>query len=381
MPGMVSCFTASAKNMVLANKMKNMREELRKINKKFKDFHFTPGSQQDQPPCDDRETKGDLNKEEIIIGRDAEKKEIMDILSASHSKDGAMFLPIHGLGGMGKSTLARRVYNDTQFKQYYDHQVWVYVSQEFDLKKIGRSIISSLSTAAGQQNTDTWELIQQCLDGLLLGEKILIVLDDIWEEDEFKLTELKGMLNKNRNMVDVLVTTREESIANKICTNTAYKLQPLENNVCWEIIKRYSEFEHKSSQVQLEEIGLDMAKKCAGVALAARALGYMLKPIDLHDWLEINNSDIWNESQDNKVLPSLMLSYERMAPILRLCFSYCAIFPKGHDIYEDDLVHQWVALDFIKNPSEGKKYIKQLLGMSFLQYSKLPAVSYYITAR
>jgi hypothetical protein len=374
MPRMVSYLTAAGKNMTLANKMKNMRKELRKINSDRQEFHFTPASQ-DRPSWDDRETTADMNND--ILGRDVEKKEIMDILSASHSKDGAMFLPIYGLGGMGKSTLARLVYNDTQFKQYYDHQVWVYVSQEFDLKKIGRKIISQLPTAAGQQNTDLQsdlQLIQECLKIQLGGKKILIVLDDIWEKDKFKLTELKGMLNKNCNMVDVLVTTREESIANEICTNTAYKLQPLENNVCWEIIKRYSEFEHKSSQVQLEEIGLDMAKKCAGVALAARALGYMLKPIDLHDWLEINNSDIWNESQDSKVLPSLMLSYERMAPILRLCFSYCAIFPKGHDIYEDDLVHQWVALDFIKNPSEGKKYIKQLLGMSFLQYSKLPTV-------
>jgi hypothetical protein len=374
MSGMVSYLTAPAKNMVLANKMKNMREELRKINKEHQDFHFTPASQ-DQPPCDDRETKSDVNKEEIILGRDAEKKEIMDILSANHSKDGAMFLPIYGLGGMGKSTLARLVYNDTRFKHYYDLlPVWVYVSQELDLKKIGRSIILQLPTTGGPQNTDTLQLIQQCLDDQLRGKKILIVLDDIWEEDEFKLTELKGMLNKNGNMVDVLVTTREESIANKICTNRAYMLQPLKDNVCWEIIKRYSGFEHKSNQVKLEEIGLDITKKCVGVALAAQALGYMLKPEDQDGWAEINNSDIWNESQHNKVLPSLMLSYERMTPILRLCFSYCAIFPKGHDICEDDLVHQWVALDFIKNPSEGKKYIKHLLGMSFLQYSKLSTV-------
>jgi DNA-binding XRE family transcriptional regulator len=112
------------------------------------------------------------------------------------------------------------------------------------------------------------------------------------------------------------------------------------------------------------------------VALAAQALGAMLEKLeDLDEWTEINNSDIWNESlEDNdRVLPSLKISYERMHPKLRICFSYCAIFPKGHNIAKDDLIHQWIALDFIK-PSEGKQYIRQLLGMSFLQVSKLPKV-------
>ncbi|GJN10545.1 hypothetical protein PR202_ga28646 [Eleusine coracana subsp. coracana] len=146
--------------------------------------------------------------------------------------------------------------------------------------------------------------------------------------------------------------------------------------------KRYSEFKDISNKGELERIGLDIANKCGGVPLAAQALGYMLKSKDLHGWTEVKNSDIWNESsgvddsQDMKVLPSLKLSFERMAPILRLCFSYCAIYSKGHDIYEDDLVHQWIALDFIKKPSEAKAYIKQLMGMSFLEHSKLPSVYY-----
>jgi hypothetical protein len=94
----------------------------------------------------------------------------------------------------------------------------------------------------------------------------------------------------------------------------------------------------------------------------------------------MNKNNIWN-NESTEVHPCLRLSYERMLPILRLCFSYCAIFPKGHNINEDDLIYQWISLDFIERPSVGNKYIKQLLGMSFLQYSKPPSVSYYITSR
>ncbi|CAN6180515.1 unnamed protein product [Urochloa humidicola] len=145
---------------------------------------------------------------------------------------------------------------------------------------------------------------------------------------------------------------------------------------CWEIIKIFSNFEQKHNQESLEHIGLDIAKKCGGVALAAQAVGYMLQSKDLSGWTEINNSDIWNESSEDNgdVLPSLKLSYERMPPQLRICFSYCSIFQKGHNIAEDDLIHQWIALDFIK-PSKGKEYVRQLLGMSFLQVSKVPSTT------
>ena len=362
----------------LANMMKSMREELEKINKEFRDFNFSQGSTSapvEQQDDDVRETSSDLT-EKPIVGRDGEKQEIINLLSSGTNNDETVIVTIHGLGGIGKSTLAQLVYNDAQIIKKYDHRIWVYVSRDFSLKKIGSSIIS-LIPGGGQQNRDTLEVINQSLDILLSGKKVLIILDDLWEEEDTKLDELRSMLHVGRkgSMIDVIVTTRNEDIARKVSTSKQYKLQPLKDDTCWEIIKRCSKFEQKHNQGRLEKIGLELAKKCGGVALAAQALGYMLQYKDLYGWAEINNSDIWNESSEDNggVLPSLKLSYERMPPQLRICFSYCAMFPKGHNITEDDLIHQWIALGFIK-PSMGKEYIRKLLGMSFLQVSKLPKV-------
>ncbi|XP_034568258.1 uncharacterized protein [Setaria viridis] len=377
-PAVLSCLPVAHKKIVVANRMKSMREVLRKINKDFRDFEFSNGGtctsleQHD----DHRETSSRL-PEEPIIGRNKEKQEIINLLSAGTSNDETVIVSIHGLGGIGKSTLAQLIYNDAQFKEY-DHRIWVYVSRDFSLKKIGSSIISLIPIEGGQQNRDTLEAINQCLDNLLSGKKVLIVLDDLWEEKDTELRKLRSMLQvgKKGTTIDVIVTTRKEDIARQVSTCPPYKLQPLNDYTCWEIIKRYSRFEDQHYQERLEKIGLDIAKKCAGVALAAQALGYMLQSKDLFGWTEINNSDIWNESSEDNggVLPSLKLSYERMQPQLRICFSYCAIFPKGHNISQDDLIHQWIALGFIK-PSKGKEYIRQLLGMSFLQVSKLPKTS------
>ncbi|KAK3124201.1 hypothetical protein QOZ80_7BG0583260 [Eleusine coracana subsp. coracana] len=108
------------KKKALANKMKKMREKLEKINKERQSFNFVlaAGANLEQKHYDPRETTSTVD-EKKILGRDGEKEKIIDILSANHRirKDGAMVLPIYGLGGMGKSTMAQLVYNDTQFKQ------------------------------------------------------------------------------------------------------------------------------------------------------------------------------------------------------------------------------------------------------------------------
>jgi len=376
MPGVLSCLPVAYKKIAMANRMKSLREKLRKIEKQIAIFDFKKGSNtNNEQPYDERETTSYL-PQEPLIGRDGEKQEIIKLLSANTNNDEIVIVTICGLGGMGKSTLAKQVYNDAQFKMY-DHRIWVYVSQDFNLNKIGSSIISQLPSEGGPQNMGIQQVINQCLENLLLGKKVLIVLDDLWEEKMTKLDKLRRMLQVKGSKVYVVVTTRKEQIARKLSTGEPYKLRPLEDDICWEIIKRSSRFELKPNKENMEQIGLDIAKKCGGVPLAAQVVGSMLQKIDdLSGWIEINSSDIWNiSSEDNDVLPSLKLSYERMPPQLRVCFSYCSIFPKGHNIVGDDLAQQWIALDFTEQ-SKAKEYIKQLLGMSFLHVSKLPSVCY-----
>lgn len=381
---MLSCITTAYKKIAIANSMKRLREELKKIRMDFDNFKFdiaqgTSTTNVQHP--DKRVTTSYFLPE--VQGREGEKQEIINLLHASSNNDvSETVVPIYALGGMGKTTLAQLVYNDDRFKKQYDYCIWVYVSQDFNLLKIGNSMISQLQVKGAQQNRDLQnkdlQVIMECLDNLLFAKKVLIVLDDLWERDDTELCKLKRMLHvgKKGSMIDVIVTTREKAIAEKFSTSKLYKLQPLKDDICWEIIKRSS----KCNQKEFERIGLDIAKKCGGVPLAAQALGGMLQSKDLSEWKKINDSDIWNETTNDKVLPSLKLSYYSMPQQLRICFSYCAIFSKGHNIFEDDLIHQWSVLGFIET-SKGKEYIKHLLGMSFLQVSKMPSVCYNITSR
>nr|CAB3484251.1 unnamed protein product [Digitaria exilis] len=349
----------------MAGKMKVVREKLDIISKERDKYSLaTSNSNNVQQVMNDRATSPEVIQAEIL-GRDEEKQKLVALFSSSSE---FIVLPIYGIGGIGKTTLAQMLFNDTHFSSY--EKAWVYVSQTFDLTKIKETIRSQL-----QLDKDA---------GPSAPKSILIVLDDLWEEDDFKLDDLKKSLKiigNNGHKVHVIVTTRGAGIAKKVQTSVAYNIQALSVDVCWDIIKQRASFENRFDKERFEFIGKEIAEKCGGVALAARAIGYILRSkSDLHEWVSVKESGIWNvsssgSSSDDRVLASLKLSYSSMPSYLRLCFAYCAIFPKGHKMAKDELIYQWAALGFIM-PSDGtsiqqhgEAYINQLLDMSFFHHS------------
>ena len=360
----------------LANRMKQMREELKVITDQHKSFMLKPGTiTRELKITDTRATSSVMKDEELIVGRTNDKRDIMASLSESNTGRITIF-PIYGIGGIGKTTLAKMVFNDAQFKDY--SHVWVYVSQTFYMNKIGNSIISQLSKAESQLTKR--QMIHNSLVELLAGKNILIVLDDLWEDIGSHLDDLKDMLKVGDSRIVVIVTTRNEGIANKFQTIEPYKLAPLSNDSCWIIIKQKSSFDSRDDKHEVEQIGKDIAVMCGGVALAAQSLGYMLAELTSDEWESVRKSNIWNVSASeytDSVLSSLRLTYSYMPSHLKLCFAYCAIFPKGHKMVKDDLIHQWNSLGFIEETDIfsteqlGERYISQLLGFSFLEYSRL----------
>jgi len=366
----------------MAGNMKKVREKLESISNHHHKFSFTASSRSYVQQVIDERATSSMVIETNILGRNQEKQKVMALLTNGSTSSEFIILPIYGIGGIGKTTLAQLVFNDTHFK---DHEkAWVYVSQSFDLKKIDDSLRSQLqmeqSLLVGTHEPDADPLI--C-------KKILIVLDDLWENNDFKLDDLKNSLKKvgDKCKVHVIVTTRDAGIAQKIQTTNAHMIEPLSLDMCWAIIKQIVNFEDRADKERLEDMGKEIAVKCGGVALAARALGYILRSRNSDGWVSVKESGIWNISTSgytatpyDNVLASLKLSYSSMPPYLRLCFAYCAIFPKGHKMAKYDLIYQWAALGFIKPSDEvstwqhGENCIKQLLGMSFLQHSKSPSV-------
>lgn len=310
--------------MKAAKKMKKMREKLEKITKQHKDFSFISDgcSNIHQVLTGDRVTSPKVD-EAIIVGRTDEMQSILGSLSRKILTQDFTIFSIYGMGGIGKTTIAQLVYNDKQFKDYT--RVWVYVSQILDLNKIKSSIVSKLSTRE-REITD--------LEMVAAGTKVLIVLDDLWENDWAKLDTLKLLVNiGNETKVIVIATTRDEGIARRFSTIEPYKLKPLTDEMCWQIIKHKSAFENRDDKELLEQIGREIAVKCGGVALAAQSLGYTLHSRRLDEWESVKDDDIWNQpssldSSLNHVLASLKLSYVSMLPCLKYVSAIVPSFQK-----------------------------------------------------
>jgi hypothetical protein len=133
-----------------------------------------------------------------VIGRDNEKEEIIELLMQLYGRgeDGAKGLcviPIVGIGGLGKTTLAKLVFNDKRMNEVFQLKMWVCVSYDFDIRQIIIKIINSTSATtstpvlalAHQENIDHFD-IEQLVSRLrhkLYGQKFLLVLDDIWNDN------------------------------------------------------------------------------------------------------------------------------------------------------------------------------------------------------
>ncbi|CAL5010319.1 unnamed protein product [Urochloa decumbens] len=375
--------------LTMPHKMKKVRKELKKLWKEQNEsLRLVDLSK--QPNMVERSWSESFSASvDNLIGRDGVKEEIMSLVLQSEVDVYISIIPIIGLGGLGKTTLAQAVYEDKR-SEIFDIRAWVYVSETFDLKKIGKDIISGADNSIDLSNC-TLDSIKNHLKKILHTRRYLIILDDFWEQNGSNLQKLKQLLQYGMKGSKIIITTRVESVVQKlrsvVLSNTkigvdrAIKLEYLSTEDCWEIMKQGASFEPSDDASELEKIGLEIADKCCGVPLVASSLGYILmsQEPNVEVWSEIRDTKMvldLKENEDDKTttLGTMMLSYYHMQPDYKLCFVYCAIFPKGFVVDNNRLIQQWAALGYI-DTKQGQHCIDYLLGMSFLHISKSSLVT------
>ncbi|AES69308.1 putative P-loop containing nucleoside triphosphate hydrolase, leucine-rich repeat domain, L [Medicago truncatula] len=319
-----------------------------------------------------------LVDESSIYGRDVDKEKLIKFLLAGNDSGNQVpIISIVGLGGMGKTTLAKLVYNDNKIKEHFELKAWVYVSESFDVVGLTKAILKSFNSSADGEDLN---LLQHQLQYMLMGKKYLLVLDDIWNGDAERWELLLLPFNHGSFGSKIVVTTREKEVADNVLKSTElFDLQQLDKSNCWSLFVTHA-FQGKSvsEYPNLESVGRKIVEKCGGLPLAIKSLGQLLrKTFSEHEWINILETDMWRLSKvDHNVNSVLRLSYHNLPSNLKRCFSYCSIFPKGHKFKKDELIMLWMAEGLLKccgsNRSEeefGNESFADLVSISFFQQS------------
>ncbi|GKV46331.1 hypothetical protein SLEP1_g53316 [Rubroshorea leprosula] len=338
------------------SKVKLIAERLQKMIKRSQTLSLVSSTMQAGEKLDRAATRPVTTTpqpESQVYGRKDDKEAILQkLLNGEGGSEAYCVLPIVGMGGIGKTTLARQVYGAAEQKNF-QRKAWVCVSDQFEVKSITKNILIELTKGGCDLQNLTLNLLQEKLKEQLSNKKFLLVLDDVWNEDCNRWDNLKVPFKSGAPGSTIIVTTRNEHVAEIMGgKDSIYQLKVLEDDKCLSILAQEAlGVENFDAHPGLKDVGQEMVKMCKGLPLAAKMLGGLLR--------------------------ALMLSYHHLPSHLKQCFSYCAIFPKDHQFNKEELIFLWMAEGLLqKHPGEenqtediGHQYFSELLSRSFFQHS------------
>nr|XP_025888307.1 putative disease resistance RPP13-like protein 1 [Solanum lycopersicum] len=328
--------------------------------------HFISTKQETRTPStslvDDSGIFGRQNEIENLIGR---------LLSMDTKGKNLAVVPIVGMGGLGKTTLAKAIYNDERVQKHFILTAWFCVSEAYDVFRITKGLLQEIGSTDLKVD-DNLNQLQVKLKESLKGKKFLIVLDDVWNDNYNEWDDLRNIFVQGDIGSKIIVTTRKESVA-LMMGNEQISMDNLSTEASWSLFKRNA-FENMDpmEHPELEEVGKQIAAKCKGLPLALKTLAGMLRSkSEVEEWKCILRSEIW-ELRDNDILPALMLSYNDLPAHLKRCFSFCAIFPKDYPFRKEQVIHLWIANGLVPVEDEiiqdlGNQYFLELRSRSLLE--------------
>jgi len=282
---------------------------------------------------------------------------------------------IAGMGGIGKTTLARQVFHHDLVRRHFDGFAWVCVSQQFTLKHVWQRILQELQPHDGNILQMDESALQPKLFQLLETGRYLLVLDDVWKKEDWD--RIKAVFPRKRGW-KMLLTSRNEGVgihADPTClTFRASILNPEES---WKLCERIVFPRRDETEVRLDEemeaMGKEMVTHCGGLPLAVKALGGLLaNKHTVPEWKRVSDNigsqivggSCLDDNSLNSVNRILSLSYEDLPTHLKHRFLYLAHFPEDSKIYTQDLFNYWAAegiYDGSTIQDSGEYYLEELV--------------------
>jgi len=287
-------------------------------------------------------------------------------------------ISIIGMGGLGKTTLAMKIYKNPRVVSHFNCRVWVYVSQDFTIRELLVTILKEMAIPDELRRRLKYlseNELQNKLSEYLQGKKYFVVMDDIWSSEVWN--EVRSVFPDNFNGSRILITSRNKKVAlDARHTSDPYLLPFLDQDESRKLLRR-KVFQRGDCPRELKTLLRQMAIGCRGLPLSIVVLGGLLAKVEKthRTWSEICGNVNWHLSECKDILA---LSYTYLPRHLKPCFLYLGVYPEDFEIPVKQLINLWVAEGFIQHTDHkvssekvAEDYLKELIDRSLVQMASV----------
>ncbi|KAI8004230.1 putative disease resistance protein [Camellia lanceoleosa] len=271
------------------------------------------------------------------------------------------------MGGLGKTTLARKVYHHQDVRCHFDAFTWVSISQQWQLKDVLQRILTKLiPEKSGQIVNMIDDQLVKLLYEFQQQRKCLLVLDDIWSSDAW--VSLSPAFPKVNTGSKIILTSRKKNVITFVDPNGfVLEHKCLSKQESWKLFEKKAFPKTDTTEfkvdIMMEKLGMEMVEQCGGLTLAIVVLGGLLRTnLTLSHWQKVQQNfssypkrgEYIGGEQDGRVLDVLALSYQDLPYQLKACFLYLGNYPEDFDIDAERLYQLWMVEGFISQEERGE---------------------------
>ncbi|KAF8394125.1 hypothetical protein HHK36_020330 [Tetracentron sinense] len=324
-----------------------------------------------------------LLEEAELVGIDKPRKKLIGWLVEGGSR--LQVVSVYGMGGLGKTTLVKKVYDHQRVIEHFQHHAWINVSQSFKINELLIDMIKKLFGEIRQpvpQGLDTMGevAIKMIVKEFLQQKRYVVIVDDIWSIHAWEA--IKYALPDSNCGSRIMVTTRSSDIASycKEPNGHVYNLESLAPKDSWTLFCNKA-FQENSCPPALQGLSENILKRCGGLPLAIVAIGGVLSTREkiATEWEMVHRS-LGSLLEINDKLESmkniLLLSYNDLPYYLKPCLLYLGIFPEDYLIGSLRLIKLWTAEGFVREKERmtaeevAESHLYELISRSLIQVAE-----------